>query len=180
MAQAGLIVPISGPYIGIWNGLPLGTQNDDGYELSCTIQGQEINASDAYGLTLVEGIYRGQNWRLRFRGLEWNQEGLIAILEMFGDSGADTLAPLLGVPPGANPIGDRWTKFGGTLLLTAILGNPPSVPQTLTALSSAFAPNSQTAFNMTSKMREFPLEMVLFPYATTVLGVDVIVPFTCT
>jgi hypothetical protein len=174
MAQPGLVVPISGPYVGVWNALALGTQNDDGYILSCTIQGQEINASDAYALTLVEGIYRGQNWRLTFRGLEWNKPGLIAILHEFGRTAADTLAPQLG------PIGDRWSTYGGTLLLTAILGNPPTIPQTLTALSACFAPNSQTAFNMTSKMREMPLEMVLLPYATTVLGVPYALPFTCT
>ena len=87
-----LVLPISGPYVGTWGTtgsetpllLAMGIMNDDGYELSCTLQGQEINESDAYGMTLIEGIYRGQNWRIRLRGLEWNSTGLLARLQMFG------------------------------------------------------------------------------------------------
>jgi hypothetical protein len=171
---AALVVPVSGPMVGTWGtspAAPLGTQNDDGFELSCTIQGQEINASDAYGQTLVEAIHRGQNWRLLFRGLEWNKTGLLNILQQFGSTGAaGTLTPQLLV------IGDRWSKYCQTLLLTAILGNPPTIPQTLTAPAAGFAPNSRTAFNVTSKLREMPLEMILLPTANA----GIITPFTTT
>lgn len=167
-------MPISGPYLATWSALPLGTQHDDGYELSCTIQGQEVNLTDAYGMTLVEAIYRGQNWRCRMRGLEWTT-GLLSILQMFGQSGAaGTLTPIL------TSIGDRWTKFCKPLVLTAILANPPTAPQSLTATSAGFAPNSQSLFNMTSKVRELPIEMVLLPYSTTIASVTVSVPFTTT
>jgi len=154
----------------------MGTLNDDGYELSCTIQGQEVNETDSYGMTLVEGIYRGQNWRVRLRGLEW-KSGLLAVLQGFGCQQPlinGVLAPLLQL------IGSRWTAFSDTLLLTAILGNPPSVPQTLTAASAAVAPQQQSSFLMTSKVRELPLEMVLFPYSTVVGSVTMKVPFTVT
>ena len=172
---AGLVLPVSGPYLGVWNALPLGTQGDDGFELSCTIQGQEINATDAYGQTLVEGIYRGQNWKLRFRGLEWNKSGLLTALQAFGQSGAaGTFTPIL-----AN-VGDRMSTYAKTLLLTAILGNPPTTPQTLTAVQAVIAPQSTSAFNFTSKMREFPLEMVLLPYIVTISAVNYAVPFTTT
>ena len=53
---AALVLPISGPYVGTWNGADLGTQNDDGFVLIGAYQGQEINLSDAYGMTLVEAI----------------------------------------------------------------------------------------------------------------------------
>jgi hypothetical protein len=162
---AGLVVPVSGPYTCTFNGLPLGTQGDDGFQLNVTLQGQEVNESDAYGMTLVEGIYRGQNWRLRLRGLEWNKTGLLSIVQMFGWQGgnmpgatANTLAPTLGA------IGDRWTKYCQALVLTAILGNPPTTPQTLTATNAGFAPNTNTEMIMTSKVREMPIEMVLIPY----------------
>ncbi len=170
---AGLVIPVSGPYIGTWSALPLGTQSDDGFELQCTLQGQEVNESDAFGMTLVEAIYRGMNWRCRLRGLEWNKTGLLSILQMFGTTTANsTLIPALG------NIGDRWTKFSQALVLTAILGNPPTVPQTITATNAAFAPNSQSAFNLTSKVREMPLEMVLIPYSTVVGSTTYNVPFT--
>src|ERR1019366_4933941 len=126
---AAIVLPVSGPFLGVWNSLPLGTQNEDGYVLSCQHQGQEVNATDAYGKTLVEGIWQGMNWRLRLRGLEANKTGLLSLLQMFGQSGANTtLTPTLAA------IGDRWSNYCKTLLLTAILGNPPTMSQTLTAL----------------------------------------------
>ena len=161
--------------MGTWNALPLGTQGDDGFELRCTLAGQEIAESDAYGLTLTEGIYRGQNWRLIMRGLEWNKTGLLSILQMFGQSGANTtLTPVL------SNIGDRWTKYCLPLVLTAILGNPPTIPQTLTATNAGFAPNSQSSMLFTSKMREMPLELVLIPYQSMVGSVTTNTPFTTT
>jgi hypothetical protein len=174
MAVPGLVVPISGPAVGSWNAFPLGTLNDDGYELQCTLQGQEISETDAYGMTLVEAIYRGMNWRCRFRGMEWNKQGLIDIVQAFGTAGGTVGVPSFPTvfAPALGAIGDRWTKYSQTLLLTSILGNPPSgiglgagTPQTLTALSAGFAPNSNTAFQITSKAREMPLELTLLPYA---------------
>lgn len=170
---AGLVVPISGPYVGTFNALPLGTQNDDGFVLSCRHEGQEINASDAYGLTLVEAIWRGFNWRVRIRGLEANKTGLLAVLQMFGQTGANTT-----LTPQLTAIGDRWTNYDKVLLLTAILGNPPTMPQTLTASSAAVAPGQTTEMMLTSKMREVPLELVLFPYSAVVGSGSVVVPFT--
>lgn len=161
---AGLVVPISGPYTATWNAFTLGTQNDDGFILAGTFQGQEVNASDAYGMTLVEAIWRGLNWRLRFRGLEFNKTGILAALQAFGSTGAPstTFTPTL-----AN-IGDRYSRFGQALVLTAILGNPPTFVQTLTALTAIVAPQSNVEYLMTSKVREAPFEMVLLPYSATI------------
>ena len=163
---AALVVPISGPYTGVWgpSANALGTQNDDGFVLTGQYTGQEINQSDAYGMTLVEAIYRGINWRCRLRGLEWNKPGLLQAMQAFGSDGSPTttFTPIL-----AN-IGDRWSKYMGTLLLTAILPNPPTFPQTLTASLAGPAPNSNIEAMMTSKMREAPMEFVLLPYETTV------------
>ncbi len=162
---AGLVVPVSGPYLGTWNSRTLGTQNDDGFVLMGTFQGQEVNQSDAYGMTLVEAIWRGLNWKLRFRGLEFNKAGILAALQAFGSTGdsASTLTPTL-----AN-IGDRYSKFGKALLLTSILGAyPPTMPSTLTAETAIVAPQSNVEYLMTSKVREAPFEMVLLPYSATI------------
>lgn len=172
---AGLVVPITGPYLGVFDSLTLGTQNDDGFVISAQYQGQEINASDAYGMTLVEGVWRGMNWRCRIRGLEWNKAGLMNLLNMFGRTGTSgTFTPQL------TSIGDRWTNYCKTLLLTAILGNPPTTPQTLTALTAGLAPGQTSEFMLTSKMREMPIDMVLLPYATGIGSSTVVVPFTVT
>jgi hypothetical protein len=162
MAGAALVVPVSGPYKGTYNGLALGTQNDDGFVLRGTYQGQEIAQSDAYGMTLVEAIYRGINWRLQFKGLEFNRPGMLTAMQVFGAFGASatTFSPTLG------RIGDRYTKFSAPLVLNSILGAyPPTMPASLTALGAVVAPQSNIEVMMTSKMREAPLEMVLFPYA---------------
>jgi hypothetical protein len=179
---AALVLPISGPYLGSWNAFPFGTQNDDGYQLSCTLQGQELNETDAYGLTLVEGIWRGQNWRARLRGVEWNKTGLLGALQMFGTT-AGTVPPIPATTtliPVLTNIGDRWSKYCQAMLLTAILGNPPTTPQTLTAVLAGVAPNSTSEMMFTSKVREMPLEFVFLPYATTIASVTFNLPFTTT
>ena len=163
MATA-LVVPISGPYTATWNSFALGTMNDDGYTLAGAYQGQEVNASDAYGMTLVEGIWRGLNWRMRFRGLEFSKAGILASMQAFGSTGAPstTFTPTL-----AN-IGDRYSKFAQALVLTAVLGNPPTFLQTLTALNAIVAPQSNVEYLLTSKVREAPFELVLLPYSSSV------------
>ena len=176
MPVTGLVVPVSGPYTATWNAFTLGTQNDDGYVLTGAWTGQEVNASDAYGMTLVEAIYRGINWRMRFRGLEFNKTGILASMQAFGSTGAPstTFTPTL-----AN-IGNRHSLFAQSLVLSAILGNPPSFVQSLTALGAIVAPQSNVEYLMTSKVREAPFEMVLLPYAASVGSLTANVAFTTT
>ncbi len=165
MAVTALVLPISGPYVGTWNGSLLGTQNDDGFVLSGAYTGQEVNATDAYGMTLVEAIWRGLNWRIRFRGMEFNRPGILASMQAFGSTGA----PATTFTPDIANIGNRYSLFAQALVLTAIIGsNPPTMPQTLTALGAIVAPQSNVEYLMTSKVREAPFEMVLLPYSSTV------------
>jgi hypothetical protein len=119
-----------------------------------------VNASDAFGMTLVEAIWRGLNWRLAFRGLEFNKPGILASMQAFGSTGSaqGTFTPIL-----AN-IGNRYSAFAQPLVLSAILGNPPTMPQTLTATNAIVAPQTNVEYLMTSKVREAPFEMVLLPY----------------
>lgn len=176
MGVPALVLPISGPYTATWSLFSLGTQNDDGYVLIGTWQGQEVNLSDAYGMTLVEAIWRGLNWRVRFRGLEWNKPGILASMQAFGSTGPynTTFTPIL------QNIGDRYSKFAQPLQLTAILGNPPTFPQTLTAANAIVAPQSNVEYIHTSKVKEAPFEMVLLPYSTTVGSLTVALSFTTT
>lgn len=178
MPVTALVVPVSGPYIGTWNGAALGTQNDDGFVLAGSYQGQEISQTDAWGMTLVEAIWRGINWRLRFRGMEFNKPGMLSAIQAFGSTGAaaTTFTPTL------QSIGDRYSKFAQALVLTSILGvYPPTMPSTLTALGAIVAPQSNVEYLMTSKAREAPFEFVLLPYSG-VLGTanNTAVSFTTT
>lgn len=176
MSVTGLVVPVSGPYTATWNAFALGTQNDDGFVLAGSFQGQEVNQSDAYGMTLVEAIFRGINWRLRFRGLEWNKPGILAAMQAYGSVGAasETFTPTLGT------IGTRSSAVAQPMILTAILGPMISVPQTLTALGAIPAPQSNFEYLMTSKVREAPFEMALLPYVSVVGSVSNKQHFTTT
>jgi hypothetical protein len=173
---AALVLPISGPYTGVWNAFSLGTQNDDGFILAGSYQGQQVDASDAYGMTLVEAIWRGLNWRIRFRGLEFNKPGILASMQAFGSTGAPstTFTPIL------RNIGDRYSAYAQPLVLSAILGNPPSFVQTLTGANAIAAPQSNVEYLMTSKVREAPFEMVLLPYSAVIGSLTVNLAFTTT
>lgn len=177
MAVTGLVVPITGPYTATWKGHALGTQNDDGFVLLGTFQGQEINASDAYGMTLVEAIWRGLNWRLRFRGLEFNKPGILNSMQAFGSTGqpSTTFTPIL------SNIGHRYSAFAEALVLSAIISVATvTFPQSLTAMGAIVAPQSNVDYLMTSKAREAPFEMVLLPYEATVGSLTVKTSFTTT
>ncbi len=176
MAVPALVLPISGPYTGVWNGFPLGTQNDDGFQLNGTFQGQEVAASDAYGMTLVEAIWRGLNWRVRFVGLEFNKTGILASMQALGSTGtpSTTFTPIL------TQVGNRMSAFAQSLVLTAILGNPPTMPQTLTGLNAIVAPQTSVRYLLTSKYREAPFEMVLLPYQATVGSLTINTSLTTT
>ena len=187
MAITALVLPVSGPYTATWNAFSIGVQNDDGFVMNGTYTGQEVNLTDVYGMTLVEAIFRGLNWRLRFRGLEFNRSGILSAMQAFGSTGAPstTFTPIL-----AN-IGDRYSAFSQSLVLTSILsvqpqGSPfgtiflPSFISTLTAAGAIVAPQSNIEFMMTSKVREAPLEMVLLPYVASVASLTVKTAFTTT
>ncbi len=176
MAVTALVLPISGPYVGMWNGQLLGTQNDDGFVLSGAYTGQEVNATDAYGMTLVEAIWRGLNWRIRFRGMEFNKPGILNAIQAMGSTGN----PISTFTPTLTNIGNRYSLFAQALVLNAIIGsNPPTMPQMLTAAGAIVAPQSNVEYLMTSKVREAPFEMVLLPYSTTVNSLsNQIVSFT--
>jgi hypothetical protein len=187
MAVVALVLPVSGPYTATWHQFALGTQNDDGFVLSATFQGQEVNLTDAYGMTLVEAIWRGLNWRLRFRGMEFNRPGILAALQAFGSTGAPstTFTPTL-----AN-IGNRFSNFAQPLILTSTLAvqaqgaafgssaNPAFIA-TLTALGAIVAPQSNVEYLFTSKVREAPFEMIFIPYEYTVGSLTPKLSFTTT
>ncbi len=114
------------------------------------------------------------------RGLEW-KSGILAMLQQFGMTQAQAGSGVFGVlAPQLGVIGDRWTKYNSALVLSSILGNPPAVPQSLTALSAGIAPNNAPEFMMTSKVREIPIELCLFPYSAVVGSVTFNLPFTTT
>lgn len=164
----GLIVPVAGRYAGTYGNSNIGVLNDDGYELSYSPKGQEVNDTDAYGMTLVEVIYRGGDWRIRWKTKEWTS-GMLGAFQIFGQ--LSSFAPALGI------IGRKFTDMASALVLTVTNGTPAvGNPNTLTASQAILSPNSNISTQFTSKVREVPIEQVLLPYVST----GAIVPFTTT
>jgi hypothetical protein len=123
-----------------------------------------------------------------FRGLEWAKAGMLSAHQMFGyttsslATAATNLNPTLS-PFAATPIvnvGDAAaaSAYAKVLLLTAILPNTICIPTTLSASFAALSANFQASYNLTSKLRELPLEFSLIPYTTTISAKTFVVPFT--
>jgi len=162
---AALIQVIAGRYAGAYTppaggALSMGILNDDGFELAATPKGEEINATDAYGLSLLDFVYRGADWRLRARAKEFAAD-LMKIVWPWG-MGTGALSPRMGV------IGRRGSDIAGSMVLTATTGTPAASspgPASLTAGLCVASPNANMAMYFTSKARDVPAELVLLPYS---------------
>lgn len=196
-SYSGTITPpnvsaISSPYynLGASSG-PVGAQgigilDDKGYEISMTLHEEMVNRTDGYAQTLLETINQGQDWRILITGREWDV-GLMLLFQPYGAvpvSGVKfgILSPRLGTSTGQPPAGDIGTKgslSAGILTLTSDLGSPPTAPATLLANLVKLAPESQASFNLTSKVRDLPLQLCLLPYEyIDTNSVHQVVPFT--
>jgi hypothetical protein len=170
-----ITAPIAGAYTGVYNSLAIGILNDDGYVLSFVAKGQDINDTDQYGMTLIEGIYRGIDWRIRYRTKEWNT-GVQAAFQIYGAAGTNP-SPALGL----GIIGRKYSAIALALVLTATTGTPSAAtPATLTASLALLAPNSNVDWAFTSKVREVPIEHICLPQSLTTGGGTFTVPWTTT
>lgn len=170
--MAALITtPVSGAYTAALNSNSLGVQDDSGYEISYSPKGQEINDTDQYGMTLIEGVYRGGDWRIRHKCMEWIT-GVFGALLQFG-TGAATAAP----NPALGVIGRKLSAIAQSLVLTATAATPAAaLPATLTAAQAVLSPNNNFSFQLTSKVRVTPVEYCCLPYLVSTNAI----PFSTT
>ena len=122
----------------------------------------------------MESIYRGADWSLRYLVREFPLSGAsngnpMNVAWPFGKvssgSNAGIISPVMGQP------GRRGTDMAGVVVLTSIAGTSASTnPSTLTASSVLASHNMRTALNFTVALRELPVDLLLYPYATTING----------
>lgn len=123
---------------------------------------QLIQATDAFGDTVIEAIGRGiSNCRIDALCLEYKQGVLNALFPYQTTppvvSGAGSI--LLGT------IGTLDSAKGGILILTATAGTPAAAsPATLTAAQAAIRENNDIQFAFDSKLRTIPVSFRIFPY----------------
>lgn len=166
-----LITPVAGKYSGVYSAVSCGILTDDGFRLSMTPHAQEVRGTDAFAQTLLTCIYQGQDWRVIWRAKEWSA-GAQKAFQIFGEqAGGVSPRPKLGI------IARDFVDMAAALVLTATTGTPAAAaPASLTASLAILSPNANVDFELTSRVREVPIEQLLLPYAS---GSDVI-PFSTT
>lgn len=172
---------VSGPYVGTYKApggaaVALGL-TDQGYELQFTPQGENIESSDIYGGSLLDGITRGHNASLTFTmksyqkalttGLIWQFTSNPLIMQIGAQAAGATV-----------PTGRLWSALAGEMVLTgqantpaatvdalALSNNVFGANRILTASQAILAPGQSINFLMDSRLRQVTLGMVLLPYA---------------
>lgn len=157
---------VAGRYTGTYNSVGVGMCKE-GYELEQDMELDEINETDAWGGTVVDGIWRGGNCHLQFT----SEEFLTGVLAAFWPFGA--LGILTTATP-APPIGALASSLAKAMLLTVVTGTPAQtvvapgiVINTLTASGAFLAKNFNGKLLFNSKLREVPIRLRLYPYVST-------------
>lgn len=183
---------IAGPYAGLFTpshvgsggGGPtnqyIGILDDNGFELSFVTHNDIINSTDAYGATRLDGIYRGADFSIRFRMLEFTQLSLDIAWpwgrkpDQQDDPSFRTIA--------MGPMARRMYNLSGSLVLNVMVGTPADAAKAPTSLTAfkVIHSGAQVAFNFNSRLRTVPVDLILWPYSVVIAGSSYIVWFTTT
>ena len=159
---------VSGRYAGTYDALDVGITRD-GYELQLDSEMEDISETDAYGLSVIDGIWRGGNCFLQFTSTAYKPGSL----EAFWPFGGPAEGPgVLGVLFDGTlhedinlPIGELASNVAKSMVLTASKGTPAaSSPATLTGAYALLARGAGGRLLFNSKLREVPVRLRLYPY----------------
>jgi hypothetical protein len=148
---------ICGQYTVTWNSVALGImQGDAGLPtIEHSYVEEPIANTDAYGKTVIDGVYQGVNVFASMTCMEY-RAGSIAAWWPFSTLGR------LGV------IGRLLYDMSSPLVLTAIAGTPAAAsPATLTASKTILAAGFGTRLLFGPTVRTVPLRFRLYPYTDT-------------
>ena len=147
---------ISGRYTNAYNGVSVGI-TDNGFELQQDSSWEQISTSDAYGDSILDGVYRGGSVYLQFESKAF-KNGSISPFWPWGSLG------VMQTP--AAPVGRLASDVASAMVLTAVAGTPAAVaasPNTLTGSKAILAPNSSGRLLFTSRLRQVPIRLVFLP-----------------
>ena len=141
-------------YSGSYNSVDVGITRD-GYSLQHESFWEQIAESDAYGLSLIDGIYRGGNLSIEFEGLAYKS----------GTTSPFWPWALLGkMATTALPIARLASNVASTFVLTATANTPAATsPATVTANLAILAPNYPARWLYSSRLRTVPIRLALIP-----------------
>ncbi len=137
---------IAGRYSSTYAASSLGI-TETGYDLVFAPQYEKIDESDAWGLTLIDLVYRGVRAQVIARSLEYGAAGILGAIWPWGTYGT------LGVIARMSVV----SSLAGALVLTSTAGTPAaSSPTTLTCSRTQITEDS-LALAHNSKLRRVPL-----------------------
>lgn len=158
---------VAGRYSGTYNAVDVGMTRD-GYEVEQDADIDEIGETDAWGASVIDGIWRGGNCFMQFNSEEY-KAGSLGAFWPYGNAvaaGAGVLGTLLNTA-GTTPIGTLASVLAKSMVLTVTPGTPAvGTVNTLTALLALLAKNYNGKLLFTSKLREVPVRLRLYPGTT--------------
>lgn len=142
---------IAGRYSGTYSGADVGITRQ-GYNLQQESRWEEIAETDAYGLSIIDGVYRGGNCYIQLESKAY-KAGSVAPFWPWGSLGVmGTIARLA-------------SDVAASIVLTSTAGTPAAAsPATLTGTKSILAPNNPASLLFNSVLREVPVRLLLLPY----------------
>lgn len=141
-----------------------GITGDDGFRLVWSIHKQRIgnDGTDQYGLSHLEGIYRGADWSILYRCREYSVNNMNAAWP-YGKVGVVALQPIMGT------IARLDSAVGGQLVMTNVTGTPAAGnPATITVPKCIQADGTNYGLEFTSKLREVPIHLQIIPDVLTI------------
>lgn len=152
---------VSGRYSSTYNSNTLGIARA-GYSLDFQFKDEALDETDAYGLSTIDLIRRGADCHLSAILKEW-LTGSKAILWAIGGG---TLGKIF---TAAVPAGSFAYDSAQALVLTAVSNTTAATlgPATLTASKAYPAANYNPEILLDSRLREVPIRLILFPYASS-------------
>lgn len=156
---------IAGPYTSTYASTSLGL-TQDGFMVRLRPEKELVNQSDIYGDTILDAVYRGGNCTVSLIGIEFSAMNAKGGVWPFGEANNSSVAAMGFL--GTVGFMDVASSMFKALVLTAVAGTTAaSTPATMTASQAIMAEQSETEYQMTSRLRTVPLTMRLYPYTTT-------------
>jgi hypothetical protein len=172
---------IAGRYSNVYNAQDVGIA-ERGIELQQDSRWDEISQSDAYGDSLLDGIYRGGTAFFQYSLLQFGLGGLSGTALAAFWPWASKLGVMQTVGSGANPtpVGRRASDVALSSVFTSTAGTPAATqdfttgqspiggPNAITAAKTILAPNSPATLALNTRLRQLPVRLVCLPQDTTV------------
>lgn len=146
---------IAGRYSAAWSASDVG-YTAEGYTIEMSYLSEALDKTDAWGDTMIDGVYRGGNCFCQYRSKEYKSGAYGPLVGMGAAIGR--------VAATATPIGTLLSAMGLAFVLTSTAATPAvATPATLTATLAILAPNYPVSLLYDSRLREVPIRLQFLP-----------------